>query len=48
MYTVKIKYASGESDVTRCSETERVRLCSQPTGGCGKDGITDIIAWKDF
>jgi hypothetical protein len=48
MYNVKIKYASGKSDIRRCTEDEARKAVIAAYGRMKQDGITDIIAWKDF
>lgn len=50
MYNVKIKYASGKSDVRRCTEDEAREALAVAYRRmlAGQDGITDIIAWADF
>ena len=50
MYNVKIKYASGKSDLKRCTEAEwsEAWRAAYRRMLAGKDGITDVIAWKDF
>jgi hypothetical protein len=50
MYNVKIKYQSGESNVTRCTEDEAREAVSRATLrlAAGQDGITDVICWEDF
>ena len=50
MFNVKIKYQSGESDVTRCTEDEAhdAVTAAYLRMMAGQDGITDIISWEDF
>lgn len=50
MFTVKIKYASGSSDVMSCTEDEARSAVVTATGrmAAGTDGITDVIAYEDF
>jgi hypothetical protein len=48
MYNVGIKYKSGKSDVMRCTEEEVWEAVVAAYGRIRRDGITDIVAWKDF
>ena len=48
MYNVKIKYASGRTDVRRCTEDEARTAVIAAYRRMKQDDITDILAWKDF
>ena len=48
MYNVKIKYASGRSDTQRCTEDEAWAALVAAYRLMKQDGITDILAWRDF
>jgi hypothetical protein len=51
MYVVKIKYASGYSDIGQCDTEDEAREAVSAAWqrmAAGQDGITDILAWEDF
>jgi hypothetical protein len=50
MINVKVKYSSGHSDLSRCSEDEarEVVVAAYLRMAAGQEGITDVIAWEDF
>jgi hypothetical protein len=51
VFNIKIKYASGASDLGQCAtEAEAREAVSAATLRMmtGQDGITDVIAWEDF
>ena len=50
MFNVKIKYSSGDSDLTRGTQDEarEVATAAYLRMAAGDCGITDIISWEDF
>ena len=51
MYNIKIKYKTGSSDLRRCATEDDAREAVRAAYArmlAEQDGITDVIAWKDF